>query len=47
MVMSDYCDYCKHCVDCESWTCDLEEPCVSGNMFEEREQNEEFNEIET
>ena len=33
-LSSDTCDYCKHCYDCENWSCDIEEPCINGNMFD-------------
>ena len=33
-LYSDNCDYCKHCYDRENWSCDIEEPCINGNMFE-------------
>ena len=46
-LSSDTCDYCKHCYACENWSCDIEEPCINGNMFEPKEENEKFNEIET
>ena len=45
-LSSDTCDYCKHCYDCENWSCDIEEPCINGNMFKPKEENEKFNEIE-
>lgn len=46
-LYSDNCDYCKHCYDHENWSCDIEEPCINGNMFEPKEEEEKFNEIET
>ena len=46
-LYSGNCDYCKHCYDHESWSCDIEEPCINGNMFEPKEEEEKFNEIET
>ena len=36
-----------YCYDYENWSCDIEEPCINGNMFEPKEENEKFNEIET
>ena len=45
-LTQDCCDYCKHCYDPEYWSCDIEEPCINGNMFEEKEEREKFNEIE-
>ena len=37
-LYSDNCDYCKHCYDHENWSCDIEEPCINGNMFEPKEE---------
>ena len=45
-LYSGNCDNCKHCYDHESWSCDIEESCINGNMFEPKEE-EKFNEIET
>ena len=49
----DCLDYveCEECPyyyadDHENWSCDIEEPCINGNMFEPKEE-EKFNEIET
>lgn len=40
------CENCKHCYDHKYWSCDIDETCIDGSMFEPQEK-ENFNEIET
>ena len=34
------CENCIHCVDKEIWTCEFEEPCINGSLFEPEELTE-------
>lgn len=34
------CENCIHCIDKKIWTCELEEPCINGSLFESEEQKE-------
>jgi hypothetical protein len=40
------CENCIHCIDKKYWTCEYEEPCINGSLYES-EPKEKFNEIET
>lgn len=47
-ILEDFrdCETCIHCIDKKIWTCELEELCVNGALYEEEEPREKFNEIE-
>ena len=40
------CENCIHCIDKKYWTCEYEEPCINGLLYES-EPKEKFNEIDT